>query len=63
MDTDSRLQAYEQQLLIIRGELAQAEQHVQTVRAEAHRTEGRIMQLRENAQSQPVQTESEVNQQ
>ncbi len=62
MNLDEIIQQQEQRLLALRGELAQAEQHVQTVRAEAHRTEGRIMQLRENEQSRPVQTESEDNQ-
>lgn len=62
MNFDEQIQQQEQRLLAIRGELAQAEQHVQTVKAEAHRTEGRIMQLRENAQPKPVQTESEDNQ-
>ena len=61
MNLDEKIQQQEQRLLALRGELAQAEQHVQTVRAEAYRTEGRIMQLRENEQPRPVQTESEDN--
>ena len=63
MKLDELLQQQEQRLVILRGELAQAEQSVQTIRAEAYRTEGRIMQLRENTKSRPVQTESEVSQQ
>jgi hypothetical protein len=62
MNSDQLIQQQEQRLLALRGELAQAEQHAQTVKAEAHRTEGRIIQLRENAQPKPVQNESEDNQ-
>ena len=52
---DTKLQGYEQKLLMLRGELTQVEQQVENVKAEAFRTEGRILELRELKQQEQAE--------